>query len=223
MAKTNPAHHLRQSGQILMILLLWLGGVQPGPAQAQACAETYVVQANDWLSKIAAKFLGDFAAYPALVAATNALHQADPSFPTIENPDRIEVGWKLCVPANPEAEALLGQIITSPPLSATPAAPAPPGPIDGTIPYTLDDFMAEFAFGPDLDPAWIQSSPDLVAKREVGLEFQQRQEQYGYRANYLWNEKLSDDYLRYAGLFKVVPPQVKLFPAPGCTNDLLVS
>jgi 5'-nucleotidase len=69
------------------------------PAEEVACAETYVVQADDWLSKLAERFLGDVTAYPTIVTATNQMHITDDSFAQIDDPDVIEVGWQLCIPS----------------------------------------------------------------------------------------------------------------------------
>jgi hypothetical protein len=41
---------------LLIPLTAWAA---PAPQATSACAETYTVQADDWLSKIADKFLGD--------------------------------------------------------------------------------------------------------------------------------------------------------------------
>lgn len=72
------------------------------------CAEEYTVQADDWLSKISEKLLGDVLAYPAIIAATDQKHATDATFAEVTNPDMIEVGWKLCVPGAEDAQALLG-------------------------------------------------------------------------------------------------------------------
>lgn len=69
------------------------------PRAAGACTD-YSVQADDWLSKLSEKFLGDVLAYPVIVDATGAAAQSDASYATITNPDVIEVGWKLCIPAD---------------------------------------------------------------------------------------------------------------------------
>jgi rhamnose transport system substrate-binding protein len=79
----------------------------PAP-QAVACEEDYSVQADDWLSKLADKFYGDVLAYPAIFEATNAAAATDDSYATIANADLIEVGWKLCIPSQADAQALLG-------------------------------------------------------------------------------------------------------------------
>lgn len=62
-------------------------------------ASDVVVQADDWLSKIAEKEWGDPLLYPAIVTATNLKAQSDSSYAAIDNPDLIEPGWKLCLPA----------------------------------------------------------------------------------------------------------------------------
>ncbi len=80
----------------------------PGAALAQEpidCQENYTVQAGDWLSKIADKYLGDVMAYHALLAATNG--QSDESYADIANPDIIEPGWKVCIPAADAVPALM--------------------------------------------------------------------------------------------------------------------
>jgi len=89
---------------LLSLLMLAL----PGAAFAQEpveCQEDYTVQAGDWLSKIADKYLGDVMAYYALAAATNG--QADDSYADIANPDLIEPGWKLCIPTADAVPSLM--------------------------------------------------------------------------------------------------------------------
>jgi 5'-nucleotidase len=85
------------------------GAAVSGPAQepaggetaapAGACAEDYTVQADDWLSKIAERFLGDVQAYPAILEATNAAAAAGGAYATLADPNVIEVGQVLCIPA----------------------------------------------------------------------------------------------------------------------------
>ncbi len=62
------------------------------------CAKVYTIQSGDSLGKIAAKYLGSTGAYPAIVEATNQMHETDNSFAQITNPNVVGVGWKLCVP-----------------------------------------------------------------------------------------------------------------------------
>ncbi len=70
--------------------------------------QEYIVQADDWLSKLADKFYGDPLAYTAIVEATNTKSAEDGSYATIDNPDVIEVGQKLLIPTAQEASTILG-------------------------------------------------------------------------------------------------------------------
>jgi len=89
----------------LTIILLAATVVTAAPASQDG--QEYIVQAGDWLSKIAGNVYDDILAYPAIVRATNAKALADDSFATISDPDRIEVGQKLWIPALDESgEAL---------------------------------------------------------------------------------------------------------------------
>jgi hypothetical protein len=76
-----------------------------------ACELDYVVQADDWLSKLADKYYADVLAYPAIVEATNAAAQDDGSYASIANPDLIEVGWQLCIPSAADAQAMMGEMM----------------------------------------------------------------------------------------------------------------
>jgi uncharacterized lipoprotein YbaY/LysM repeat protein len=83
---------------VLVALLL------PSAALAQTppeCESEYTVQKDDWLSKIADKYLDDILAYSLIFEATNA--QTGDQFADIENPDLIEPGWLLCIPPSGEA------------------------------------------------------------------------------------------------------------------------
>jgi len=90
---------------VTLSLLLALMPVAVAGAQAPVeCDEDYLVQADDWLSKLSDKYYGDVLAYWAIFDATNA---AGGDYATIENPDLIEVGWQLCIPSAEDAQALL--------------------------------------------------------------------------------------------------------------------
>lgn len=65
---------------------------------ALGCGEDYVVQSDDWLSKIAEKFYGDPLAYSSIFEATNAAASAGGAYDAIANADVIEVGQTLCIP-----------------------------------------------------------------------------------------------------------------------------
>ncbi|GAB4443986.1 MAG: ABC transporter substrate-binding protein [Anaerolineae bacterium] len=82
----------------------------PGLAQGADCADTYTVQADDWLSKVADRFLGDVLAYPAIVDATNAAAAVDDSFAAIRDANLIDAGQKLCIPSAEAAGESLGEI-----------------------------------------------------------------------------------------------------------------
>lgn len=90
----------------LVVLVLSLAPAGP-PAQPDICQEVYIVQADDWLSKIAAKFLGEMAAYPAIVTATYRQRVSDATFARINDPNWLEAGWKLCVPPAELAQVFL--------------------------------------------------------------------------------------------------------------------
>ena len=80
----------------------------------QTDGQEYIVQAGDWLSKIAEKYYNDPLAYSTIVSATNAKAAEDNSFATITNPNVIETGQKLWIPAvnEPDSPTLSGDIAT---------------------------------------------------------------------------------------------------------------
>ena len=111
---------------IFLTLFLLPSSVLAAPLlqDSVACSEEVVVQADDWLSKIAEKVYGDVFAYPAIAEATNAKHAEDDSFAAIENVDVIEVGWKLCVPGTADAEAMVNRALEAPAMPAGDTAAA---------------------------------------------------------------------------------------------------
>lgn len=95
----------------LMALLALILTLAPAPALAQSevtCDSDVIVQADDWLSKLADKFYGDPLAFQAIADATNAKNATDSSYAKIDNVNVIEVGWKLCIPTAAGAQASLG-------------------------------------------------------------------------------------------------------------------
>ena len=107
---------------IVLLLLAVTFGLIPAPIMAQegaACDADVIVQGDDWLSKIADKFLGDPLAFPAIVEATNTAAAVDESYAQIDNPDIIEIGWKLCIPAAEAAQATLGENAVAAPTDGT--------------------------------------------------------------------------------------------------------
>jgi ribose transport system substrate-binding protein len=101
---------------MLMILVPVVAAAPPAQDQGQ----DYVVAKDDWLSKLAEKYLGNALSYPAIVALTNEKAATDSSYAKITNPDVIEVGWKIYIPSPAEAEAFMAS-------SAAGAAPAAAG------------------------------------------------------------------------------------------------
>lgn len=94
---------------IVLVLSLTVGIALAAPPSQEAGGQIYVVQKDDWLSKIAEKYYGDMLAYPRIVEATNARAAQDSSFATIKNPDLIEIGQKLWIPdAAPASSAATG-------------------------------------------------------------------------------------------------------------------
>lgn len=93
----------------------------PASAQAASCAQTVTVQAGDTLSTIASRVLGNAAAYDRIVAATNEVAAVDSSFATIESANRLNIGWKLCIPSAAQG-APVSAATPSPANAPTPAA-----------------------------------------------------------------------------------------------------
>ncbi|TAH49233.1 MAG: LysM peptidoglycan-binding domain-containing protein [Chloroflexota bacterium] len=84
---------------MLTLIGLVFAGAPLVQAQSTACVETYTVAAGDTLGAIAQKYLGAIEAYPQIVTATNEAAKTDKSFTNIADPNRIEVGQKVCIPA----------------------------------------------------------------------------------------------------------------------------
>ena len=92
----------------LMVVLMLVVPVTTSAAPLwQQGGEDYVVQADDWLSKLSDKFLGDVLAYPAITYYTNQKNAEDDSYAKISNSNEIEVGWKIYIPSQDEAQAYL--------------------------------------------------------------------------------------------------------------------
>jgi peptide/nickel transport system substrate-binding protein len=94
---------------IFVLLLFTLTVGFAGAAPMAQGGEDYTVQADDWLSKLADKFYGDPFSWPAIWLATSQKAAQDDSYANIVNPNVIEVGQKLWIPAADEAGALLSE------------------------------------------------------------------------------------------------------------------
>ena len=99
---------------VMMLAVLVPTTLAAPPAQEEG--QDYVVVADDWLSKLADKYLGNPFAYPAIVEYTNQKQAEDASYAEITDPDLIEVGWKIYIPSAEEAATYIA--------AAPPAAPA---------------------------------------------------------------------------------------------------
>ncbi len=96
---------------ITIVLLLALL-LMPTAALAQeevVCESDATVQAEDSLSTLAEKFYGNIFAFPVIVDATNAKAASDSSYATIDDPNVIELGWKLCIPPGEVAQQMLNE------------------------------------------------------------------------------------------------------------------
>ena len=168
---------MRTASKIFNIFLLLALTITLTPIHALAqdevtCQADVVVQADDWLSKIADKFLGDVLAFQAIADATNAKAAADPSYATIENVDVIEIGWKLCIPGAAEAQAMVDQ--------AAQAAPAAEGAVvlkvwdiwtrdvDSQVIETLDREFEAANPGVTVERT-VKSFDDMKATAQLGL------------------------------------------------------
>jgi len=89
---------------VLTMLAVAVPVVAAAPSQ-QGGGQDYIIVADDWLSKLADKFLGDIFAYPAITYYTNQKHAEDDSYAKITNSDVIEIGWKVYIPSAEEAQA----------------------------------------------------------------------------------------------------------------------
>ena len=129
----------------LLLVVMMLAVVVPTTLAAPPAQEgqDYIVVADDWLSKLADKYLGNPLAYPAIVEFTNKKHAEDASYAEITDPDLIEVGWKVYIPSAEEA--------------ATIVAEAPPA----AVPKNVFVYAHPQTF-PDIDPSISFSNDSVV-------------------------------------------------------------
>jgi dienelactone hydrolase len=80
---------------LIMALLLPL----PVYAQNAPCSQVMVMQQGQSVAAIAASIFGTQDAVADIIAATNAQARVDDSYTMITDPNLVEVGWKLCIPA----------------------------------------------------------------------------------------------------------------------------
>ena len=139
-----PQRRRIRFGNLVAAAVVMLASMAAGPVQAQAtppCAQDVVVRGGDTLSSIAAAALGNLNAYPRIVAATNARAAEDGSYAVIADPGRIQVGWKLCIPAAASAPAQSAPVPVA--AASAPAPAAPIAPVDAGEGNAPDDQPAE--------------------------------------------------------------------------------
>ena len=95
---------------ILVIALLFPMGVSVATAAPLGQETTYTIVLGDNLWTLAEKYLGNGAAYRAIVLATKAKYEEDPTFAKIVNVSLIYPGWKLLIPSAEEAKELLALV-----------------------------------------------------------------------------------------------------------------
>lgn len=98
----------------LFIIAGMLLGAPLALAQSATCAETYTVASGDTLGALAQKYLGSNNLYQQIADATNAANKLDSSFAAIADPNILEVGWKLCIPAKANGATTAPATTTAP-------------------------------------------------------------------------------------------------------------
>lgn len=83
---------------LISLLMLLVPGAVLAQDGGEMKGQEYTIQKDDWLSKLADKYLGNVLAYDAIVEATNKMAAQDSKFTAIENPDVIEPGWVIWIP-----------------------------------------------------------------------------------------------------------------------------
>jgi glucose/mannose transport system substrate-binding protein len=75
----------------------------------QAAGTAYTVAAGDTLPDLAEKNLGNKDWFWAIYGLTNLQHNSDPTFVTISDPDKVDVGSKIYIPSQDEASAFMAK------------------------------------------------------------------------------------------------------------------
>ena len=105
---------------VLLILSLLVPVLGVGTAYAQVPeGQDYTVQKDDNLWNLADKYLGNGAAYQAIIIATYQANAVDESYMVAYDPSLIQVGWKLRIPTTELAEEYLAAPPPAPTLEKT--------------------------------------------------------------------------------------------------------
>lgn len=131
---------------ILVVALLATALLTTAPsAVAQEEENTYTVVAGDTLYKIAQSLLGDGDRYLEIVELTNEMNAEDDSYAFIEDPNLIEIGWKLAVPeGGEEAASAVTQVAEEVISDTVPPGKEPAGLLKSIA--KVDEYTVKFTF-----------------------------------------------------------------------------
>lgn len=149
---------------IFVLVVLAIASILPGLATADppTGGEDYVVQADDWLSKLADKFYGDPLAYMIIFNGTNTKATDDDSYAPIGDPNIIEIGQKLFIPSLNEPTEILAETIA--PGKTVPEAQAVTNPGPTAEQEKLLTSLTPLGVPPELNnEIWLNSEPLKLA------------------------------------------------------------
>jgi tungstate transport system substrate-binding protein len=129
---------------LLIAMMLALSAPVMAAPPGQEAGKDYVVQAGDTMAALAEKALGDRTLYPAIAALNNQKAVADSTYAVIGDPQWLEPGWKLYIPALADAQAYMAAPHTLR-LSTTSSTDD-----SGLLDAILPDFEANFKAGVDV-------------------------------------------------------------------------
>ena len=129
---------------LLVVTLLTVSAPVLAAPPYQAAGQDYTVQAGDTLGALAEKALGARALFPAIAGLNNEKAVADTSYAVIGDPQRLEVGRKIYIPALADATAYMAAPHTL--RLSTTSSTADSGLLDAILP----DFKANFNAGVDV-------------------------------------------------------------------------
>ena len=128
---------------LTILMLTCLLGLLVGPVQSQENeGQAYVIQLNDSLWKLAEKYLGNGNNYPTIVEATAAQAALDSSLTSITDPNLLQPGQVIWIPASADVVAASAETTPATPASApaaaeTGASSAGPGGLSGHIAFSF--------------------------------------------------------------------------------------
>jgi len=127
--------------RIAIALILVATTVLMAAPASLAAPDDYTVVAGDTLFEVAAKLLGDGHRYLEIVELTNSKNATDSTYAFIENPNLIEIGWKLAVPEGAAPAAVVAQTVIA---DTIPAGAKPKGILKSIA--KVDDYTVKFTF-----------------------------------------------------------------------------